>query len=63
MRLDTNSNEDFKALGTAFCKIKPENLSTWGGSAKQDTRLPITDYSTLGGPVTIAVPFPYPVCQ
>ncbi|XP_065370624.1 protein GDAP2 homolog isoform X1 [Calliphora vicina] len=58
MRLDTNSNEDFKALGSAFCKIKPENLSTWGGSAKQDTRLPITDYSTLGGPRHNCSPFP-----
>ncbi|XP_061391301.1 protein GDAP2 homolog isoform X1 [Musca vetustissima] len=58
MRLDTNSNEDFKPLGSTFCLIKPETLPTWGGSAKTDTRLPITDYSTIGGPRHNCSPFP-----
>lgn len=38
--------------------VKLENLATWGGSQKTDTRLPITDYSTLGGPRHNCSPFP-----
>ncbi|KAL9920768.1 ganglioside induced differentiation associated protein 2 isoform 4-T6 [Glossina fuscipes fuscipes] len=59
MRLDTNSNEDFKTLNPTFCRIKPETLSTWGESARNDTRLPNTDYTaTIGGPRHNCSPFP-----
>ncbi|XP_030369048.1 protein GDAP2 homolog isoform X1 [Scaptodrosophila lebanonensis] len=58
MRLDTNSNVDFKAFESSSCLIKLDNLATWGGSQKTDTRLPITDYSTLGGPRHNCSPFP-----
>ncbi|SPP74348.1 protein GDAP2 homolog isoform X1 [Drosophila guanche] len=62
MRLDTNSNVDFKAFesssSSSSCLIKLDNLATWGGSQKTDTRLPITDYSTLGGPRHNRSPFP-----
>ncbi|KAH8326872.1 hypothetical protein KR059_009492, partial [Drosophila kikkawai] len=46
MRLDTNSNVDFKAFESSSspCLVKLDNLATWGGSQKTDTRLPITDY-------------------
>ncbi|XP_068145304.1 protein GDAP2 homolog isoform X2 [Drosophila tropicalis] len=77
MRLDTNSNVDFKAFDSpnsspsssasasasasstsSTCLIKLDNLATWGGTHKTDTRLPITDYSTLGGPRHNRSPFP-----
>ncbi|XP_034476853.1 protein GDAP2 homolog isoform X1 [Drosophila innubila] len=64
MRLDTNSNVDFKAFDSSSssssnsCIVKLDNLATWGGSQKTDTRLPITDYSTLGGPRHNCSPFP-----
>uniref|UniRef100_A0A1B0AFJ6 Macro domain-containing protein n=1 Tax=Glossina pallidipes TaxID=7398 RepID=A0A1B0AFJ6_GLOPL len=46
--------------GDAFIrKIKPETLSTWGESARNDTRLPNTDYTaTIGGPRHNCSPFP-----
>ncbi|XP_054089063.1 protein GDAP2 homolog isoform X1 [Zeugodacus cucurbitae] len=59
MRLDSNSNEDCKTSSdSTLCKVKFDTLSVWGGSEKTDTRLPITDYSTLGGPRHNCSPFP-----
>ncbi|XP_055839103.1 protein GDAP2 homolog isoform X2 [Episyrphus balteatus] len=60
MRLDSNSNEDFKSLGAKNNKIKIETLSKWGGLEKEKnpTRLPVTNYSSVVLPRHSTSPFP-----
>ncbi|XP_055917469.1 protein GDAP2 homolog isoform X1 [Eupeodes corollae] len=58
MRLDSNSNEDFKSLGAKINKIKIETLSKWGGLEKNLTTLPATNYSSVVLPRHSTSPFP-----